>query len=103
MWVSAQSRKAAGPRPAIPFVARPVTDVSVVQGAYDIAITGADQLPPNQSDEESMVAAGLLQEVTCTLQQPAVERAAPARRLRDNGLRGRGEPGNQELRLPGRS
>jgi hypothetical protein len=59
-----EAEKVAGPRPAIPFVARPVTDLSAVQGAYDVAITGPDQLPPNQSADETMDAADLLQEVT---------------------------------------
>jgi hypothetical protein len=59
-----EEEQAAGPRQAIPFVARPVSDLSGVEGAYDISITGADQLPPNQSDEETMKAADLLQEVT---------------------------------------
>jgi hypothetical protein len=59
-----EEEQAAGPRRAIPFVARPVTDLSGVHGAYDIAITGAEQLPPNQSDEETMAAADLLQEAT---------------------------------------
>lgn len=59
-----EAEQTTGPRVAIPFVARPVTDLSLVHGAYDITIVGTDQLPSNQADDETEAAALLLQDVT---------------------------------------